>query len=89
MCELLADKELIEYHDGKLFPVIETEDGEHRELKSSIVEPPEQLPQQFAINANEWPIKIEIKIEIAENVDSKTLQMISSFIKDLKKNEGE
>lgn len=92
LCELFADKELIEYQNGTLFPIIGTEDmarkleNKHLTLESSTEELQAKLPQQFSTNANSWPIKIEIKIEIDKNVDSQTLQMISSFITDLRKN---
>lgn len=96
LCELFADKGLIEYQNGTLFPIIETEDmalgkleSEHLTLESSTKELQAKLPQQLSANVNSWPIKIEIKIEIGKNVDSQTLQMISSFIKDLRKSQEE
>ena len=96
LCELFADKGLIEYQNGTLFPVIEARDtalmeleNKHLTLESSTKELQVNLPQQLSTSVNSWPIKIEIKIEIAKNVDSQTLQMISSFIKDLRFDKNE
>lgn len=96
LCELFADKGLIEYQNGTLFPIIESEDmaprkleSGHLTLESSTEELQAKLPQELSTNVNSWPIKIEIKIEIGKKVDSQTLQMISSFIKDLRKSQEE
>jgi len=43
------------------------------------------LPQNISLSGNSWPIRLEIKLEISEKVNSQTLEAILSFIKELRK----
>jgi len=95
LCELFADKGIIEYQNGDLLPVennnVETADERLLAPKNlptieeSVEKPVEILPQNISLIGNSWPIRLEIKLEISEKVNSQTLEAILSFVKELRK----
>jgi len=96
LCELFADKGIIEYQNGDLLPVengnAETADDEQvlgpknlLTIEESVKKTAETLPQNISLIGNSWPIRLEIKLEISEKVNSQTLEAILSFVKELRK----
>lgn len=94
LCELFAQKGLIEYQNGDLSPI----DLEHKEQDTLRVSSPLSKPQTVLptpnpakddflhfVSTNSWPIKMEVKIQISDRIDPKLLEMILSFLKDMKR----
>ena len=95
LCELFAEKALIEYQNGNLSPI----DIEEKEVETFGVSSPMNKPQivmpaprpalekltPVSVSTDYWPIKIEIKIEVSDKIDPKLLEMILSFFKDMKR----
>jgi len=96
LCELFAEKGLIEYQNDHLSPI----SPERKKVDTLNV--PLQTPQPevlssaaptkhderlFTVSANSWPIKMEIKIEISDKVQPEILQMILSFLKEMRKSQ--
>lgn len=94
LCELFAEKGLIEYQNGDLSPI----DLEQKEQDTLGVSSPLNKPQTVvrtpspakddflhSVSTNSWPIKMEIKIQISDRIDPKLLEMILSFLKDMKR----
>jgi len=79
LCELFADKGLIEYQNGDLSPI----NIEHEKHDTLSVSPISNRPQSV-LPAPKPSIKMEIKIEISDKIDPKLLEMILSFLKDMK-----
>jgi len=96
LCELFADKGIIEYQNGDLLPI---ENGSAQIADEELLPAPKNLltieesakktakilPQNISLSGNSWPIRLEIKLEISEKVNSQTLEAILSFIKELRK----
>lgn len=94
ICELFAEKGLIEYQNGHLSPI----NQEEKELEISSVSsninklqiamPTSRSAQeeltQVSVSTNSWPVKMEIKIQISDRIDPKLLEMILSFLKNMK-----
>jgi len=92
LCELFADKGLIEYQNGDLSPI----SNEEETLNTSEISSPADKPQlhdtlastqkfgQASISTNSWPIRMEINFVISKGIDPKILEMILSFLKDMK-----
>jgi hypothetical protein len=95
LCELFAEKGLIDYQNGILSPV----DVEEKELETSGISSPvgrsqtvipapdlnEEKMTQFSVSDNSWPIKIEVKIHISDKINPELLEVIFSFLKDMKR----
>ena len=97
LCELFADKGLIEYQNGHLSP-IETRDQEpssEKDLLPTLEYPSknetaiQKSPQSVSFSAGSWPIKIDIRIEISDKANPKIFQMILSFLKEMREKSGE
>jgi len=96
LCELFAEKNLIEYQNGDLLPIdLEQKEPDILDIPSSMNKPQLVLPApnpvgestQISVSTNSWPIKMEIKIEISDRIDPKLLEMILSFFKDMKRSQ--
>jgi len=94
LCELFAEKDLIEYQNGDLSPI----DLEQKEQDTLGVSSPLNKPQTVvrtpspakddflhSVSINSWPIKMEVTIQISDRIDPKLLEMILSFLKDMKR----
>lgn len=92
LCELFADKGLIEYEHNHLSP------SDSEELKTLVptssytrnettdratILNEEKVTDSGSIGS--WPIKIEVKITISNKADPKFLEAILSFVKDVKR----
>ena len=96
LCELFAEKGLIEYLNNHLSPI----DFELEEPNTSDIAPPTSQPQvmpsppqmirevkRISIPIDSWPIKMQIKIEISDKVDPRILELIFSFLKEIRKSQ--
>ena len=97
LCELFAEKGLIEYQNGDLSPV----DLEQKEQDNLGVLPPIDEPETISptpssakdalshsVSADSWPIKMDVRIQVSDRIDPKLLEMILSFLKDMKRTQG-
>jgi len=97
LCELFAEKDLIEYQNGDLSPIdLGQKERDNLGISSSTAKSQIILPgpspaldklQNISVSDNSWPIKMEIKFEISERADPKLLKMILSFLKDMKRSQ--
>ena len=95
LCELFAEKDLIEYQNGDLSPIdLEQKEQDTLGLSSPMNKPQIVLPapspaedefSHVSVSANSWPIKMEVRIQISDRIDPKLLEMILSFLKDMKR----
>jgi len=94
LCELFAEKGLIEYQNNHLSPI----DHEHEEPSTFDIPPltsqPSVMPstpqtnrevKRISVPTDSWPIRMEIKMEISDKVDPKILELIFSFLKEMRK----
>ena len=94
LCELFAEKNLIEYQNGDLLPI----DLEQKEQDTLDVSPPLNKSQtvlptpspakddfSHSVSTSSWPIKMEVKIQISDRIDPELLEMILSFLRDMKR----
>lgn len=96
LCELFAEKGLIEYQNGDLSPI----DLAQKEQDTPSISSPFNKPQTVwpipsltkkkdhfihSFSANSWPIKIDLTVHISDKTDPKLLEMILSFLKDMKR----
>lgn len=95
LCELFADKGLVEYQNNQLSPIkIDGEEANAVEIAPPIGHAPDMLltPQTneekncFSIPINSWPIKMDIKLELSDKINPEVLKSIFSFLKELRKN---
>ena len=96
LCELFAEKGLIGYQNNHLFPVDFVHE-EHNTLETA--SPISQQPvmplarqknrevKRISVPINSWPIRMEIKMEISDKIDPKILNLIFSFLKELRKSQ--
>lgn len=94
LCELFAEKGLIEYQNGDLWP-IDPEQKEQNTLSvtSLLGKPQTVLPTSnpskndfsHSVSTYSWPIKMEVKIQISDKIDPELLEMILSFLRDMKR----
>ena len=92
LCELFADKGLIEYQNGDLSPISNEEETLNTSEFSSSTNRTQvhdtlastQKSGQASISSNSWPIRMEINFVISKGIDPKILEMILSFLKDMK-----
>ena len=96
LCELFAEKGLIEYQNDHLSPTdFETEEPNTFDVTSpttqpQVMPPPSQIDKEakrISNPINSWPIRIEIKMEISDKVDPRILELIFSFLKEMGKNQ--
>lgn len=96
LCELFAEKGLIEYQNNHLSPInLEREELDTFDKQSLTSQPPVMPPARqtnrdvkcISVPVNSWPIRMEIKMEISDNVDPKILDLIFSFLKEIRKNQ--
>lgn len=94
LCELFAEKGLIEYQNGDLSPIdIEQKEQDTLGVSSplnkpqTVVRTPSPAKDDFfhSVSINSWPIKMEVTIQISDRIDPKLLEMILSFLKDMKR----
>lgn len=94
LCELFAQKGLIEYQNGDLSPInLEQKDQDTLSVLSPLDKPqtvlsiPNPAKDDFShsVSTNSWPFKMEVKIQISDRIDSKLLEKILSFLKDMKR----
>ena len=95
LCELFAEKGLIEYQNNHLAPINLKREENHRfdigpltsqpQVHSST---PHRNRESISVPVQSWPIKMEIKMEISDKVEPKTLEMIFSFLKEITKTGG-
>ena len=96
LCELFAEKGLIEFQNNHLFPI----DFEYQEPNrvggaSRSTHPPIALsaPQtdrkvkSISVPTNSWPIKMEIKMEISDRVDPRILELIFAFLREIRRSQ--
>lgn len=99
LCELFAEKGLIEYQNNYLSPIgVEHRMASTLTAKSFQVEqisggiPVEGMKQDGrqgdTSNDSAWPIKMEIKIEVSEKAQLEIFQMILSFLKEIRSQGG-
>ena len=97
LCELFADKGLIEYQNGHLSP-IGTQDQEPSnekdllptlEYASKNETAMQTSPPSISLFSDLWPIKIDIRIEISDKADPKIFQMVLTFLKEMREKSGE
>lgn len=97
LCELFAEKGLIEYQNNHLSPIYFKREDPHTLAIAPPTSQPQALPLAPQINRNKksislpidsWPIRMEIKMEISDKVDPKTLELIFSFLKEIRKTGG-
>ena len=97
LCELFAEKDLIEYQNNHLSPI----DLKHEEPNIFDVGPPTSQPRalptapqmnrnvkSISVPIDSWPIRMEIKMEISDKVDPRILELIFSFLKEIKRTGG-
>lgn len=92
LCELFADKGLIEYQNGDLSPISNEEEILNTSDSTSPVGKPQvrdtlASTQEFdreRTSMGSWPIRMEIKFVISNGIDPKILERILSFLKDMK-----
>ncbi|MGD8505095.1 MAG: hypothetical protein PVF15_00325, partial [Candidatus Bathyarchaeota archaeon] len=95
LCELFAEKGLIEYQNDYLSPI----DFKHKERGTFDTRPPTNQPpvvtsartmnrgaKRISVPINSWPIRIEIKMDISDRTDPRILELIFSFLKDMRTN---
>ena len=96
LCELFAEKGLIEYQNNHLSPIdFEREEPDTFDVTPPISRPPvmPSAPQtnrdvkRISVPINSWPIKIEIKMEISDKVNPKILELIFSFLKEIRRSQ--
>jgi len=94
LCELFAEKGLIEYQNGDLWPIdIEQKERDTLGVSYPLNKPQTVLPTpnpakddfSHSVSTNSWPFKMEVKIQISDRIDSKLLEKILSFLKDIKR----
>lgn len=94
LCELFAEKGLIEYQNGDLLPIdLEQKEQDTLGVSSPLNKPQTVLPTpspvkddlSHSVSTTTWPIKMEVKIQISDRIDPKLLEMILSFLKDIKR----
>lgn len=96
VCELFAEKGLVEYQNDHLSPIVlELEEHDAFDNPPLANQPsvgpsaPQMSREVKYISAsnNSWPIKMEIKMEISDKVDPKILDLIFSFLKEIRKSQ--
>lgn len=96
LCELFAEKGLIEYQNGDLSPIdlaqkVQDTPGISSPFNKpqtvlptpSLTEKKDHLSHSFSNDS--WPIKIDLTVQISDKTDPKLLEMILSFLKDMKR----
>jgi hypothetical protein len=96
LCELFAEKGLIEYQNDHLSPIdlereeSDTFDNSPLTNQPSVMPPAPQMNREvkrISVPGDSWPIRMEIKIEISDKVDPKILNLIFSFLKEIRKSQ--
>jgi hypothetical protein len=89
LCELFAEKGLIEYQNGHLSPIdLEREEPDKVSIPTLTSPPPVRSSatqmsedvKHISASTDLWPIKMEIKMNISDKVDPKILEIIFSFL---------
>lgn len=83
LCELFAEKGLIEYQNSYLSPIGQLSQNELQVAASANQMKRDDHSLSMSVNTGSWPIKIEIKIEISDKVQPEIFQMILSFLKEI------
>lgn len=96
LCELFAEKGLIEYENNHLSP-INFEDKESNTFdfatpasQPNVISPDPETGRKIesiSVPINSWPIKMEIKLEISDKVEPRILELIFSFLKEIGKSQ--
>jgi len=96
LCELFAEKGLIEYQNNHLSPIdFKGEKPDTFDVAPPTTQPPamSSAPQMnkdvkcISVSTDSWPIRMEIKMEISDKVDPKILELIFSFLKEIRKSQ--
>lgn len=96
LCELFAEKGLIEYQNSHLSPIdLEREEPDKFDIppltsQPSVMPSPPQTNRDvkcISVPTDSWPIRMEIKMEISNKVDPKILGLIFSFLKEIRKSQ--
>lgn len=95
LCELFAEKGLIEYQNNHLFPIdLKREEPNTFDITPLTSQPPVMPSAQtnrevkcISVPIDSWPIRMEIKMEISDKVDPRILELIFSFLKEIRRSQ--
>jgi len=96
LCELFAEKGLIEYQNNHLSPIdFGYEEPNTVDVTPSLTQQPvaplatqtDKKVKSISVPTDSWPIKMEIKIEISDKVEARILELIFSFLKEIRRSQ--